>query len=223
MISPCAISRMRFFIRALRVCQPPPPSRSSCDLGVLRAVARQQLDIFDRQEELVAAGVMQLQAIVRRAGRLDLSSGRRSGRCRDRHARRDRPPTSADSSVRKFSAALAALARAHEAVAENVLLADDGEIAGDETLLEPDHGQRDARVCSAIACASEETGSTFAGHVRPAQWPRRSREPSDQPATITRLPSPCSARICPTAASNTLAFSSARSGAKLRPARRRNR
>ena len=27
-ISPWAISRMRFFIRALRFCQPPPPSRS---------------------------------------------------------------------------------------------------------------------------------------------------------------------------------------------------
>ena len=39
--------------------------------GVLRAVARQKLDVLDRQEQLVAAGIMELQAVVRRAGRLD--------------------------------------------------------------------------------------------------------------------------------------------------------
>ena len=42
------------------------------DAGVLRAVARQQLDVLHRQEELVALGVVDLQAIVRRAGGLDV-------------------------------------------------------------------------------------------------------------------------------------------------------
>ena len=41
------------------------------DVGVLRAVARQQLDVLDRQVELVAAGVVQFEAVVRRARRLD--------------------------------------------------------------------------------------------------------------------------------------------------------
>ena len=62
---------MRFFMRALRSCQPTPPSLSSCDLGVLGAVARQELEIFDRQEQLVAAGIVDLEAIVRRARHLD--------------------------------------------------------------------------------------------------------------------------------------------------------
>lgn len=46
---------------------------------------------------------------------------------------------------------------------------------------------------------------------------RRSREPSLQPATMTRLPPLCRLRMWAMAASNTLACSSARSGAKLRP------
>ncbi len=39
--------------------------------GVLGAVARQQFDVFDRQIELVAAGVMDFEAIMRRAGGRD--------------------------------------------------------------------------------------------------------------------------------------------------------
>ena len=62
---------MRFFSRALRDCQATPPSLSSCDLGLLRAVAREQLDVLDRQIDAVAAGIEDLEAIVRRAGRLD--------------------------------------------------------------------------------------------------------------------------------------------------------
>ena len=62
---------MRCFSRALRACQATPPSLSSCDVGVLGAVARQKLDVLDRQIELVAAGVEDLEAVVRRAGGLD--------------------------------------------------------------------------------------------------------------------------------------------------------
>ena len=41
------------------------------DLGIGRAVARQQLDVLDRQEQLVVAGIVQLEAVMRRAGRRD--------------------------------------------------------------------------------------------------------------------------------------------------------
>ena len=71
LISSPAISRMRFFIRALRVCQAGAAEPVELDAGLLRAVARQQLDVLDRQEQLVAAGIMDFQAIVRRAGGLD--------------------------------------------------------------------------------------------------------------------------------------------------------
>ena len=37
---------------------------------VLAAVARQQFDVFDRQKQLVAAGIVEFEAVVRRAGRL---------------------------------------------------------------------------------------------------------------------------------------------------------
>ena len=39
--------------------------------GLLRAVARQKLDVLDRQEQLVAAGIMDFEAVVRRAGGFD--------------------------------------------------------------------------------------------------------------------------------------------------------
>ena len=41
------------------------------DAGPFGAVARQQLDILDRQEQLVAAGIMDFEAVMRRAGGLD--------------------------------------------------------------------------------------------------------------------------------------------------------
>ena len=41
------------------------------DAGLLRAVARQELDVLDRQEQLVAAGIVDFETIVRRAGGLD--------------------------------------------------------------------------------------------------------------------------------------------------------
>ena len=58
-------------MRALRACQLPPPRRSRSTLALLGAVARQQVDVLDRQIELGAFGVMDFQAIVRRAGGMD--------------------------------------------------------------------------------------------------------------------------------------------------------
>ena len=59
------------FMRALRACQAPPPDRSGLDVGLLRPVAGEQFDVLDRQEQLVAAGIVELKAIVRRAGGFD--------------------------------------------------------------------------------------------------------------------------------------------------------
>ena len=41
------------------------------DAGGLGAVAREKLDVLDRQEQLVAAGIVDFETIVRRAGGLD--------------------------------------------------------------------------------------------------------------------------------------------------------
>src|SRR5262249_59301941 len=41
------------------------------DRRLLRSIGRQQIDVLDGQEQLVAAGVMDLEAVVRRTGRLD--------------------------------------------------------------------------------------------------------------------------------------------------------
>ena len=41
------------------------------DIGVIGAVARQQLDILDRQEQLGLGGIMQFEAVMRRAGDLE--------------------------------------------------------------------------------------------------------------------------------------------------------
>ena len=49
---------------------------------LLAAVARQDLDVLDRQEQLLVAVVDQPQAVVRRAGDVSASPARRSGRCR---------------------------------------------------------------------------------------------------------------------------------------------
>ena len=71
LISSPAISRMRSFIRDLRRCQASPPSRSRADALAVAAVAGQDVDILDRHVELVAAGIFQRDAVVRRLADLD--------------------------------------------------------------------------------------------------------------------------------------------------------
>ena len=71
LISSPAISRIRFFIRALRGCQAVAAEPVELDAGLFRAVARQKLDVLDRQEQLVAAGIVDFETIMRRAGGLD--------------------------------------------------------------------------------------------------------------------------------------------------------
>ena len=67
LISSPAISRIRSFSRALRDCQAVAAEPVELRARLVRAVARQQLDILDRHEELVAARIFELDAVVRSA------------------------------------------------------------------------------------------------------------------------------------------------------------
>ena len=115
------------------------------DRGVLRAVARQQLDVLHRQEQLVVAGVVDFQAVVRGAGGLD---GLEADESAD--AMIDMDDEVAGGQARHLGdevlCPFRGLARPHQAVAENVLLADHGEVLGLEALLEPEHGKPDLRL-----------------------------------------------------------------------------
>ncbi len=119
---------------------------------VFRAIARQKLDILDRQEKLVAAGIMQLQAIVRRARRLDMFQADETADAvidmDDKVARRKRRDLGEE-----IFGPFPAPALGRETVAENILLADDREIAGDKAGLQPDHGESDAGVAQAHGVA----------------------------------------------------------------------
>ena len=108
--------------------------------GALRAVAGQELDVLHRQEQAVVAGVEDLQAIVRRARRLD---GAQAGEAAD--AVVDVHDEIAGREARHFGqrvgGALALAAGADEAVAEHVLVADDGDVGRLEAGLERQHGE----------------------------------------------------------------------------------
>ena len=106
----------------------------------LVAVAREQFEVFDRQEQPVAAVIVDLQAIVRRAQRLD---GFQSGEAADAVIDMDDEIASGETGElgdEIVGAALAA-ARAREPVAKNVLLGNDRGVAALETGLEAEHGE----------------------------------------------------------------------------------
>ena len=119
------------------------------DGGIFRAIARQKLEIFDRQKELVAIGIMQLQAIMRRAIGLDrLQPGEAANSVIDMDddiARRER----ADFAQEILSAARRLAASPEQPVAQNVLLGDDREILRLKPLLDADHRRK--RACFAEA------------------------------------------------------------------------
>ena len=185
---------MRFFHPApCGSARATPPSRSRLDRRVLRAVARQKLDVLDRQIELVLAGVMDLQAIVWRASRLD----------------RLQPDEAADAMVDvdhevagrqtrqlgdEIVGALRRLARPHQAVAEDVLLDDDRGVGGLEARLQAERRQPDLRRAAAPAAvrASRRTFTRLKmrcslQHVASCGG---SRAPSLHSAMVTRLPAP---------------------------------
>ena len=112
------------------------------DMAFLRAVTRQQIDVLHRQEQLGAFGVVDFQAIVRRAGRFDrLQTGKTADAMIDMHHQIAGRETGrfGDEILR----AARGPARAHQAVAENVLLADDRRFVGLKTGFDAEHSQRD--------------------------------------------------------------------------------
>ena len=112
------------------------------DVGVLRAVAREQLDVLDRQIELGAFRVVQLEAIVRRAGGLDrLQAGEAPDAVIDMHD--EIAGIEAGDLGDEVLRPLRGAAAPHEPVAENVLLGDDREIGGLEAGFEAEHRERD--------------------------------------------------------------------------------
>ena len=106
----------------------------------IRAVARQKLDVLDRQEQPVVAGIADFEAVVRGAGGLD---GLQADEAADAVVGMDD-----DIAMRQRSGlgdeiggALLALGAPHQAVAQNVLLRDDDERVGLEAGLQRQHGE----------------------------------------------------------------------------------
>ena len=171
-ISSPAISRMRSFIRALRRCQASPPSRSSATPSLVAAVAGEDVDILDRHVELVAAGIVERDAIVRRLADRDLGQ----------------PFVAADavidmddeiagvsvaSSARKASALLRRLRAADQPVAEHVLLGEQRDSGVGEAVIERQHQQR-RRALRAPSASCQLSASV-------ERWSGRDRRAARQP------------------------------------------
>ena len=153
-----------------------------CDALLFRAVAGEQLDILDGQEQPVVAGIHEEQAIVGRALHLD---GLEALEAAD--AVIDMDDEIAGRKRRKFGEEIAGLAvlprLADQAVAEDILLGDDGEVAGLEALLDAQHDEADDRLGPGFR-ASAQLSAAASGAT---SWSRRmvssrSREPSVQVA-----------------------------------------
>ena len=86
--------------------------------------------------------------------------------------------------------------RPHQPVAQDVLLADDGEVRRLEALLEAQHGEaRSRRPAAAAASAKLSTLLRCRrARARPSSVASRSRAPGVKAATITRLPCACRSR-----------------------------
>ena len=196
-ISSPAMSRMRCFIRALRDCQAAPPSLSSATPAALAAEARQHLDVLDRQEQLVVAVVEQPQAVVRRA--VDLQ--------------RHQPVVAADAVVLvhhqvalgdlgglgdELVGPLAPARRAADALAEQVLLADQRRAARRRSRAPRPSVTSDDRA-RRLAPRPPPSRPPAPASVKPCSRSRlvsRSREPRVQAAITTRRPSSASVRAC---------------------------
>src|SRR5690606_25658325 len=110
-------------------------------IGPFRTIARQKLDIFDRQEQPVIACIMDFKAIMRRTRRRDcLESNKTTDtmiNVDDNVASRQRGDFRDEILI-----ALAALGTAHKTVAENILLGHDDEIASVESAFNGQHSRR---------------------------------------------------------------------------------
>ena len=124
-----------------RLARLPAGAAKLVEFARLRAVARQKLEILDRQEQAVAAGIVDFEAVMRRAGRLD---GLQADEAPD--AVIDMDDEIARGERARFGQhvlrAPPALRLAHEPVAENVLLAEKREVRRFEPLFERDDSER---------------------------------------------------------------------------------
>ena len=122
------------------------------EFAALRAVARQQFQVLDGQEKTIVAGVVDFEAVVRRARRLDrLQADEAADAVIDVNheiARAQRGGLG-----EHVLRAPLALGLPDQPVAENVLLADDGEIGGLEPVLERHHRQRQGAGRADLTCA----------------------------------------------------------------------
>ena len=110
------------------------------DIGVVGAEARQQFDVFDRQEQLCLGGIMQFEAVMRRAADLDrLQADEAADAVLDMdHEIAGREAGDFGDEVVELAASLA---RPYQAIPEDVLFADDGEFIGLETAFHADDRQ----------------------------------------------------------------------------------
>ena len=110
------------------------------DIGAVGAIARQQFDVLDRQEQFCLGGIAQLEAIMRCAGDLQRLQSDETA-----DAVLDVNHEIADGKARHLGDEIVELparfARPHQAVAQDVLFADDGEFVGLKTAFHADHGQ----------------------------------------------------------------------------------
>ena len=190
------------------------------DIGLVGAVARQQLDVLDRQEQLGVGGIVQLEAIVRRAGRRRASAARRSGRCHARHGRRCRRSARLVTSEMKLSSLRLALrGRTRRSPRMSCSL-----MTATSSVSKPLSMPSTASIASlrGVACTVRQalTDVTLDSLWSRSMLAMRSREPSLHSVITTFLRWLCSAWTCATTASNTLTEASLRSGAKSRPAPR---
>ena len=122
-------------------------------------------------------------------------------------------------SVSASTARLRRRAAAHQPVAEHVLVADDGEVRRLEAGFERQHGDAGRALRQRLELGESSTGFSAVRPWSSSTWPRRSRAPSLQEASITLRPASFSAAMCATSASKTLTSPAARSAAKERPVR----
>ncbi len=110
------------------------------DIGLVGAVARQQFDVLDRQEQLGVGGIVQFDAVVRRAGDLQrLQTDETADTVLDMH--HEIAGGEARDLRDEIIELAGRLARPHQAVAQDVLFADDGDVVGLEPAFHAEHGQ----------------------------------------------------------------------------------
>ena len=112
--------------------------------GLFRAVTRQHLDVLDRHEQAVVAGIKHFQAIMRRARDIErlepLVAADAVLSMDDKIAGGERPRLG-----NEIIEVAAAPRRPRETVAENVLLAEQGQRVGCEALFERQDREPDRR------------------------------------------------------------------------------